>query len=348
MEIKIGDNIIGDNKPVFIIAEAGVNHNGSIELAKELIDVAKDANANAIKFQTFRTEEIITKYADKADYQKEMTGDGSQFEMVKKLELGQDDFRELAEYAKKHDIMFLSTPFDEKSSDLLNDLKIPAFKISSGDITNHPLLAYVAKKGKPMIISTGMSTREEVREAVITIENAGNNDIVLLHCTSNYPARYDDCNLKAMLTLKKEFNLLVGYSDHTLGIIVPLAAVSMGACIIEKHITVDKNLPGPDHNASLLPEELKEMVLQIKVIEKVLGSEEKNPVFRELKFQKVVRKSIVAKGPISKGTIISNKMIAIKRPGTGLAPKFINDIIGKVAVTNIKKDEQITLDKVSK
>ncbi|MDI6917988.1 MAG: N-acetylneuraminate synthase, partial [Thermoplasmatales archaeon] len=302
MDVKIGNRIIGKGNPCFIIAEAGVNHNGEMNLAKKLIDTAKNAKADAVKFQTFKTGKILIKEAPKAEYQKETTGEGTQYEMIKKLELSEKDFKELAGYAKQRGIMFLSTPFDEESADLLEKLNVPAFKIGSGDLTNLPLLEYIAKKDKTIIISTGMATLDEVRDAVNAIKNAGNNQIILLHCTSNYPAKIGDCNLRAMHTLEKEFNVPVGYSDHTLGITVSVAAVAMGASVIEKHFTLDKNLPGPDHRASLEPDELKEMVKKIRNVEKALGTGEKKPAESEMETQKVARKSIVAKVNIQKGT----------------------------------------------
>lgn len=342
--VRIGNRAIGESNPCFIIAEAGVNHNGKLNLAKKLVDVAKNANADAVKFQTFKTEEIMVRTAPKAEYQKETTGKGTQYDLIKKLELSEKDFKEIANYADKKHIIFLSTPFDEKSADLLEKLNVPAFKIGSGDLTNLPLLEHIAKKDKPMIISTGMSTLDEVRDAVNTVKNAGNSQLILLHCTSNYPAKIGDCNLRAMQTLEKEFGVPVGYSDHTLGIAVPIAAVAMGACIIEKHFTLNKNLPGPDHRASLEPNELKEMVKEIRAIEKALGNGKKKPTKSEIEIQKVVRKSIVANVDIAKGSIITGKMLAIKRPGTGLAPKYINQIVGKIARKDIKKEILISWD----
>lgn len=344
--IKIGNRIIGEGIPCFIIAEAGVNHNGNVGLAKKLIDVAKNANADAVKFQTFKAEEIMIKGTPKAGYQKETTGEGTQYEMIKKLELTEKDFKELAEYAKQKGIVFLLTPFDEKSTDLLEELNVPAFKIGSGDLTNLPLIEHIARKGKPMIVSTGMSTLEEVRDAVKKIKSMDNDKIILLHCTSNYPTRIEDCNLRAIQTLGKEFGVPVGYSDHTLGITIPIAAVAMDACVIEKHFTLDKNLPGPDHKASLEPSELKEMVKQIRLVEKALGSLEKKPVESEKEIMKVARKSIVARIDIPKGTVVTRDMLAIKRPGTGLNPKYIDKVVGKKAKIDIKKDEMIKIDEV--
>lgn len=343
--IKENHTFIVDNNPCFIIAEAGVNHNGDVKLAKNLIDVAVDAGADAVKFQTFITEDVLSINAPKADYQK-LTTDPleSQYEMIKKLELSKEEHKELIEYSKNQKILFLSTPFDEKSVDLLIELGIPLIKISSGEITNHPFLKYISKKGLPIILSTGMSTLEEVGEAVSVIKEAGCKDLTLLHCTSNYPARFEDCNLRAMKTMAEAFNVPVGYSDHTPGIVVPIAAAAMGACVIEKHFTLDKNLPGPDHKASLEPNELKEMVRNIRIIEKALGSSIKAPVASELEVRDVVRRSIVAKIEIPRGVIITEDLLAFKRPGMGIAPKDIGLLIGKTANKNIIKDEIIKLE----
>jgi N-acetylneuraminate synthase/N,N'-diacetyllegionaminate synthase len=330
---------------IFIIAEAGVNHNGNLELAKQLIDAASNAGADAVKFQTFITEGVVSINAPKADYQKENTDvSESQFDMIKKLELSKEDHLELIGYTKHKNIVFLSTPFDEKSVDLLVDLGVSLIKIGSSEITNHPFLKYIAKKGLPVILSTGMSTLEEIAEAVSVIKEAGCDDLTLLHCTSNYPARVEDCNLRAMKTMTDAFNLPVGYSDHTQSIVVPIAAAAIGACVIEKHLTLDKNLPGPDHKASLEPNELKEMVQGIRVIEKALGSSMKAPVESELGVRDVARRSIVAKIDISKNTVITEDMLAFKRPGTGVAPKYAGLLIGKIAKRNIHKDEMMKFE----
>lgn len=339
--MQIMDKICG-NAPVFIIAEAGVNHNGSIELAKQLIDVAAEANADAVKFQTFVAEEGVSKNAPKAEYQKQTTDSSeSQLEMIKKLELSKADHKKLMTYANYKNIMFLSTPFDNGSVDLLIELGVPLIKISSGEITNHPLLKYIAKKGLPIILSTGMSTLEEVAEAVTVIKDAGCKYLTLLHCTSNYPARVEDCNLLAMKTMADAFDVPVGYSDHTLGIYVSLASAAMGACVIEKHFTLDKNLPGPDHGASLEPVELEEMVRGIRLVEKARGSSVKAPVESELEVRDVARKSIVAKVDIPVGTVITEDLLAFKRPGTGVSPKNMDKIIGQISISDIKKDSLI-------
>ena len=346
MEIK--DHKIGENHSCFIIAEAGVNHNGSVELAKKLIDVAKDAGADAVKFQTFKAENIVVKNAEKAEYQKETTGIGeSQYDMIKKLELTEYDFKELADYAKKKGILFLSSPFDKESVDLLDEINVPAFKVASGEITNFPLLNYIAKKEKPIILSTGMSTLGEVEEALNVIRSEGVEDVILLHCISNYPARIEDVNLRAMETLKQAFKLPVGFSDHTLGITALIAAVALGACVIERHFTLDRNLPGPDHKASLEPNELKEMIKAIRDVEMALGDGIKKPTKEEEEIKKVARRSIVAKVDIPEGAIITEDMLDVKRPGIGIEPKYKERIIGKRAKVNIEKDELITWNRLN-
>jgi N-acetylneuraminate synthase/N,N'-diacetyllegionaminate synthase len=340
--IKVGHKLIGDYQPCFIIAEAGVNHNGDIELAKRLIDVAKDVGVDAVKFQTFKVENLVTRDAPKVNYQIQNTkSNESQYDMLKSLELSEDDFKELYDYAKKKNIIFLSTPFDFESVDLLDELGVPAFKVSSADLTNLPLLEYIAEKGKPILLSTGMGCLGEIEEAIATIKNTGNDDIILLHCVTNYPAKFESLNLRAIQTLKEAFKLPVGFSDHSLGIYAPIAAVALGAVVIEKHFTLNKNLPGPDHKASLEPKELEEMVKAIRLIEKALGNGIKKPSIEEEKIKKVVRRSIVAKVNIPKGSVITKDMIAIKRPGMGLPPKYYREIIGKRARRDIKADELI-------
>jgi len=323
----------------FIIAEAGVNHNGDIRLAHKLVDAAKEAGADAVKFQTFKAENVVSKLADKAEYQKETTNSKeSQYEMIKKLELSFEDFVKIKDYCDKKDIIFLSTPFDYESVGFLESL-VPLYKIGSGEITNLPFLEYVAKKGKPMILSTGMSTLGEVEEAVKTIINVTSSlPLTLLHCVSNYPAKYEDVNLKAMLTLKEVFELPVGYSDHTLGIEIAIAAVALGAKVIEKHFTLDRGLPGPDHKASLEPDELKKMVKAIRNVEKALGSGIKKPAQSELKVMKVARRSLVAARDIRAGEVIKESDILIKRPETGILPKFKEIIIGMRLTRDVKKD----------
>jgi N-acetylneuraminate synthase/N,N'-diacetyllegionaminate synthase len=336
--IKIKNKIIGAGYPSFIIAEAGVNHNGSLKLAKELIDATKGAGADAVKFQTFKTEDLVTKSAEKASYQKETTVKNSQYEMIKKLELSEDNFRELAQYADKRGILFLSSPFDFESVDLLDEIGVPAFKLGSGEITNFPLLERVASKGKPVILSTGMATMGEIREAVKLFED-NENDLILMHCVTSYPANVEDINLKVIETLRSTFKLPVGFSDHTLRIEMPIAAVAMGSCVVEKHFTLDKNLDGPDHKASLEPIEFKKMVFAIRNVEKGMGNGIKELTREEKEIKKVARKSVVAKVSIPQKTIISREMLAIKRPGTGIEPKYIKSLIGKTTTAEIKKDE---------
>ncbi len=347
INVRIADKIIGEGEPCFIIAEAGVNHNGDIELAKELIDAARNAGADAVKFQTFKAGKVVTQNAEKAEYQKETTEKGSQYEMIKKLELTEEDFNDLADYAKKKNIVFLSSPFDKESVDLLDEIDVPVFKVASGEITNFPLLTHIAKKEKPIILSTGMTTLGEVEEALNVIRSEGVKDIILLHCVSDYPAKMKDVNLRAMETLKRAFKLPVGFSDHTLGITVPIAAVALGACVMEKHFTLDKNLPGPDHKASLEPNELKEMVKAIRDVEKALGDGIKRPTKNEGEVKRVVRRSIVARVDIPDGTIITGDMIDVKRPGTGIEPKYMKMVVGKRAKINIKKDDLITWNELN-
>jgi N-acetylneuraminate synthase/N,N'-diacetyllegionaminate synthase len=339
--IKIGTKEVGKERPCFIIAEAGVNHNGSLKRALQMVDAAKAAGADAIKFQTFRTEEIVTQDAPKAKYQRGRSTGKTQFEMLKKLELHKQDFVKLYGYCKKKRIIFLSTPFDLQSAEFLFKLGMTAFKISSGDLNNLPLLSRIAKYRKPIIISTGMSNISEIKDTLSAIRSAGNSKIVLLHCTSNYPADLRSVNLKAIKSMESTFKLPIGYSDHTLGIEVAMAAAVLGAAIIEKHFTIDLDLPGPDHKASLNPEQLQNMVQSIRNIEEAMGSDKKNVQRSEFEVKKVIRKSIVAANWIRKGTRITSSMLKIKRPGTGLEPKELPKIVGKYARIDIGKDKMI-------
>lgn len=346
-KIKIADRLIGEDEPCFIIAEAGVNHNGDVNLAKKLIDVARKAGADAVKFQTFKAEEVVTQSAEKAGYQKKTTSlEESQYDMLKKLELSEGAHFELKDYADSQGIMFLSTPYDKESADFLVRLGVSALKISSADITNHPLLSHIAAKNLPIILSTGMSTLGEVEDAIEVITSTGNEQLILLHCNFNYPARMEDVNLRAMNTLKQAFGFAVGYSDHTMGIEVSLSAVALGAVVIEKHFTLDRNLPGPDHRASLEPAELKDMVAKIRNIEHALGSSVKQPSGEEIQNRQICRRSIVATRDIPRGVVITDDMLDTKRPGTGIPPKYVTDLVGRKAVSTIKKDELITWDKV--
>lgn len=325
----------------FIIAEAGVNHNGDINIAKKLIDAACEAGVDAVKFQTFKAENIVTQDVPKAEYQKETTGQGSQFQMLKKLELSFQDHILLKEYCDRRKIMFLSTPFDFESIDLLEKVGIKYYKVSSGDLTNIPLLEYIAKLQKPIILSTGMANLGEVEMAVKAIKKYMDKNLYLLHCTSNYPTLYEDVNLKAMITLKNAFKLPVGYSDHTVGIEVPIAAVAMGAKIIEKHFTLDRHMDGPDHKASLEPDELRSMVDSIRNIESAFGDGVKRCNKNEEKNKFVSRKSIVAKKFIKKGEMILLDMIDIKRPKGGISPEYIESVVGSKALNDIQKDSFI-------
>ncbi len=329
---------------VFIIAEAGVNHNGSFEIAKQLVDKAVWAGADCIKFQTFNSKYLVSSNAQKAEYQKKTTDSSeSQLEMLKKLELSKEEFIELKNYCSKKEILFLSTPFDLESINFLASMGVNAWKIPSGEITNYPFLREIGKRKESVIMSTGMCTLEEVRDAVKVLNDFGTTDITLLHCTTEYPAPYDSVNLNAMLTLKKEFGYQVGYSDHTNGIEIPVAAVAMGACVIEKHFTLDKNMEGPDHKASLEPDELKQMVESIRNVEKSLGNGIKEPLEVELKNIAIARKSIIAKTNIKKGEIFTERNITAKRPGNGISPMKWNEVIGKGACKDFSEDDIIEL-----
>jgi N,N'-diacetyllegionaminate synthase len=347
-KVKIEHKSVGYGEPVFIVAEAGVNHNGDVDLGKKLIDAAKDAETDAVKFQAFKAENLVTKYAEKARYQKATTGPNeSQYNMIKKLELKAEEFRELYDYAKKKNIIFLSSTVDKESVDLLGNLGVPAFKVASGEITNFPLLRYIAGKKKPVILSTGMSTLDEIEDALEVIRQKGVQDIVLLHCVTSYPAKIEDVNLRVIETLRHRFKLPVGFSDHTLGITASIASAALGAVLIEKHFTLDTSLPGPDHKASLEPDELKEMVRAIRDVEKALGDGIRKLTEDEERIKKVARRSIVAKVRIPKGTIITEDMLDLKRPGVGIEPKYLNDIIGKRAKKDIKPDELVTFEKLA-
>ena len=327
---------------IYIIAEAGVNHNGSLEIAKKMVDAAGEAGADAIKFQTFKAENIVTQNASRAEYQVKNTGeDTSQYSMLKKLELSYDDFRELKAYCDDSGIEFLSTPFDVESIDFLQELGIRFLKIPSGEITNFPYLRKIGQTGMPVIMSTGMSTLEEVGEAIRVLRGYGSNEISLLHCTTEYPAPLDSVNLRAMQAMAEAFNLPVGYSDHTSGIAVSVAAVAMGAVIIEKHFTLDRNMEGPDHKASLEPDELKAMVQSIRDVEMAMGTGEKTPAESECANADVARNSIVAKVCIKAGELLTEDNITVKRPGTGISPMKWNSVLGKTAPCDFKADDLI-------
>lgn len=329
---------------VFIIAEAGVNHNGSLDLAKKLIDVAVDAGVDAVKFQTFKADKLVSKSAQKADYQKQTTSAGeSQYEMIKKLELDEDAHRILISYCNEKQIMFLSTPFDHDSINMLNDFGMPIFKIPSGEITNLPYLRHIGSLGKKVILSTGMADLGEVGDALQVLAEAGTSkhNITILHATTEYPCPIDEVNLRAMLTIRDHFNVDVGYSDHTQGIEVPIAAVAMGASVIEKHFTLDKDMQGPDHKASLEPQELKDMVAAIRNVTRALGDGIKRPSKSELKNMAIARKSIVAATPIRSGEILTADNLTVKRPGNGLSPMRWDQVVGQTALRDYGVDDLI-------
>ena len=330
-----------------VIAEAGVNHNGKIKLAKKLIDIASNSGADFVKFQSFNVDNLVTKTASKANYQIKNTNNANetQYSMLKKLELTEDHHKFLISYCKKKNIRFLSTPFDIDSAKLLHDLKLKHFKIPSGEITNFPLLDLISRMNKKIFLSTGMSNLKEIKNAINILINSGSNikNITVLHCNTSYPTPYEDVNLNAMITIKKKLKVDVGYSDHTLGIEVPVAAVAMGASIIEKHFTISRKLKGPDHKASLEPEELKNMIVSIKNISKALGSYVKKPTKSEKPNINIARKSIVAIQQIRKGETFSKHNIGIKRPGFGLHPKYFNKLIGKKSKKSYRIDQLIKI-----
>jgi N,N'-diacetyllegionaminate synthase len=331
---------------VFIIAEAGVNHNGSLELAKKLVDAAADAGADAVKFQTFKANNLVSKSAHKAEYQKQTTAaDETQHAMLAKLELDDAAHRAIIEHCKCRQILFLSTPFDIESADMLEGLGMPIYKIPSGEITNLPYLRHIGRLGKEIILSTGMSTLQEVEDALTSLEaeGASREKITVLHATTEYPCPIDEVNLNAMLTIKRAFNVKVGYSDHTSGIEVPIAAVAMGASVIEKHFTLDCTMDGPDHKASLEPAELKAMVTAIRNIERALGDGCKCPTPSEISNRKVGRKSLFASKDIKAGEVFGPNNLISKRPGTGISPMLWDEALGKRALRDFFADEMIEL-----
>ncbi len=333
------------NYKTFIIAEAGVNHNGSLDMAFQLIDVAVAAGADAVKFQTFKAEKVIAVKAPKAGYQMETTGSGeSQLEMVKKLELDESAHTRLYQYCQHKGIQFLSSPFDLESIDILDRLGLKTFKIPSGEITNLPYLRKLGALNKRLILSTGMADLGEIEDALNVLTESGTpfGNITVLHCNTEYPTPFEDVNLRAMLTIRNAFpGISVGYSDHTNGIEVAIAAVALGAAVIEKHFTLDRNLPGPDHKASLEPYELKSMVQAIRNIEKALGNDIKRPSPSEVKNKPIARKSLVATQPIKTGELFSADNITAKRPGTGISPMRWDEVLGQVAQKDYEKDDLI-------
>jgi len=335
-----------NNKKVVIIAEAGVNHNGDVNIAKQLIDAAAEAKADYVKFQTFQSNKVISSFAEQASYQYKNTGiKESQLEMVQKLELSKQDHQLLLDHCKKTNIKFFSTSFDLPSTRFLRKLNLGLFKIPSGEITNLPYLSLIGGYNTEIILSTGMADLGEIEQAIRVLEKNGTerNKITLLHCTTEYPAPFEEVNLKAMNTLREAFGTEVGYSDHTEGIEVAIAATALGASVIEKHFTLDKSLPGPDHKASLDPVELKKMVYSIRLIEKSLGDGRKEPSQSEIRNKSVARKSLVAKKLIKKGDKFTRNNIAIKRPGNGISPMKIDDVLGRKAIRTFTTDEMIEI-----
>jgi len=339
-DFVVGERRIGVGAPVFVVAEAGVNHNGDVGLALALVDAAAECGADAVKFQTFRTDALVSRAAPKAGYQAETTGAGeSQRDMLARLELSLEDFARVQERCAKRGVVFFSAPFDEASADALERLGVPLFKVPSGEITNAPYLAHVAAKRRPMIVSTGMSTLAEVAEAVAAIRAAGDPPVALLHCVSAYPAPPAEMNLRAMDTLRERFGVPVGLSDHTLGLAVALAAVARGAAIVEKHLTLDKAMPGPDHRASLDPGEMAALVRGIRTVESALGDGDKRPTPSELDTRRVARKSLVAARALRAGERLTADAVAVKRPGTGIPPAELDRAVGRRLRRDVAADE---------
>lgn len=343
--VYFGDRKVGKGEPCFIIAEAGVNHNGNLEMAIQLIETAVEAGADAVKFQTFDADRLATADAPKAEYQLRTTGAAeSQLEMLRSLQLSREDHNVLKSKCVEQGILFMSSPFDEESVELLAELDVAVFKVPSGEINNLPYLSLMASKGKPMIVSTGMASMNEVAEAVNVISNSGDPGVVLLQCVSNYPANPADVNLNAMTTMSDAFGVPTGFSDHTLGLSVTSAAVALGATVIEKHFTLDRTLPGPDHPASLEPYELTEMVRAIRTVESALGDGRKEPAPSETNTAAVVRKSLVARKDIAAGTTLDQSNVSARRPGTGLSPALMPKIIGRVAKVRISEGQIIDFE----
>ena len=348
-KIQIGQHSVGHGEPVFIIAEAGSNHNQDFDQAKRLIDVAAEAKATAVKFQTFSADSLYSKKTPSMSYlqKNKLLKEGETvWDLLKKNELPREWQKDLADYCQSKGLLFLSTPFDVKAVEDLEKLNVPAYKIASYEITHLPLLKAVSQTGKPIILSTGMADLTDIEDALEVIGKNGNNQVILLHCAINYPPKFEDVNLRAMITMRQAFQRPVGFSDHTMGISVDIAAVALGACAIEKHYTTDRNLPGPDHPFALEPNELKEMVKGIRETEKSLGSPVKRRTAAEEEMYQLGRRSLCAAAKISKGTVISKSMIAVKRPGTGIPTKLLDVVIGRTAKEDIDEDEMLLWDKL--
>jgi N-acetylneuraminate synthase/N,N'-diacetyllegionaminate synthase len=345
--IMIADRKVGDGEPTFIIAEAGSNHNRDLDQAKKLIDVAIEAEADAVKFQTYSAEKLYSKKTPKPSYLEAITSENETvWDLIKKIELPREFQSELADYCKDHGIIFLSTPFDIDAIDELDELGMVAYKIASFEIVDLPLLKHVASKGKPVLISTGMANIGDIEDALKTVYSTGNENVALLHCNIGYPPPMDTINLRAIQTMKKAFDVPIGYSDHTMSVTIPSVAVSVGACLIEKHFTLDRSMQGPDHPFALEPKELKEMVRNIRDVELALGDGKKQRSEEEEEMYRIGRRSIVAAQDIPKGTAISEEMLTIKRPGFGIKPKFLEILVGRSAKVDIEEDDIITWDMI--
>lgn len=335
---------MSENKACYVIAEIGVNHNGDVALAKKLIDIAVEAGADAVKFQTFFADELVTRSAEKAAYQVANTANNdSQYAMLKALELPEATLLEVHDYCEQRGIEFLSTPFSERAADLLSTVGVRAFKISSGDLTHLPMLRYIARLNKPIILSSGMANLSEIEEALAAIYAEGNDQVSILHCVSNYPARAEDCNIAAIDTIAQAFQIPVGWSDHTLGEAISLAAVARGAKIIEKHITADRNLPGPDHKASMEPQEFRQFVANIRAVEQAIGDGRKQARESEIDTARVARRSIVVVRDLKAGTRIEAQDVKIVRPGYGLQPKYLDFVVGSVLAVDILADTPLEM-----
>lgn len=347
-KLKIGERCVGDEERTYVVAEVSINHNGDLDLAKEMINEAKKCGVDAVKFQVFKAEEFVSDPSSTYTYRSQgKLNTESMLEIFKRYEFDAAEWKEIFRYCKNKNIEFFATPQNPSDLDfILSIVDIPAIKVGSDDLTNLELLGYYAKKNKPIIISAGMAYLSEIEDAVNTIRSTGNNDLIVLHCVSSYPADAKEVNLRKILTIKQAFDVVVGFSDHTIGSTASVGAVVLGAKIIEKHFTLDKNLPGPDHWFSANPDEMKALVNEIRFIERALGSGVIEPTPKEFEMRKIARRSIVAVKNIAEGDVITKNMITVKRPGTGLPPTFINYIIGRKAKVDIKRNELITFDKI--
>ncbi|MEL6675931.1 MAG: N-acetylneuraminate synthase [Bacteroidota bacterium] len=346
--IPIGDKLVGPDYPTYVIAEAGVNHNGDLNMALDLVRAAKKTGADCVKFQTFKASAVVTTHAPKANYQLQVTSpEESQLDMLKKLEMGRESYQAIMACCREEGIQFLSTPYNYDDADFLQNLGVEAFKIASGQLVEHPFLEYVANFGKPMIVSTGMATLSEVFEAIEVIRATGNEQIVLLQCTTNYPSRLEDANIRAMVSMGDAMDIMVGYSDHVENNYACYAAVSLGAHLIEKHFTLDRELPGPDHSSSLEPAGFTELVQGIRNIEAALGSPIKKPTAAEIANTQGMRRSIVALKDLSEGTVLAADMLGFKRPATGMSPKMLTEVVGKTLAKGVSKDEPLDYDSIA-